>query len=183
MPLVPVNSLEELQKILAIREAISKQAEEEIMACAGAPMKDFVANASRVLEKYARYPTLTEYRKVPHLADAEKWGATFGVTTILTMLVLNHARAFIGTMPENFHRLFVQFLEKLRDAKSKSIVMDDLTKAFAVLSEAYGMVYTRGDTLSLTVTGSRVLLHTLDANMFVEETSRQMASLVSENPS
>ncbi len=171
MALVQINSVEELCKVLAIQNVIALQAEKEVMEQAGGSMEEFVAKARRVLEKYARYPTLTEYQKVPHLSDAEKWGATFGVSTLVTILVLDHARALLGgKVPEKFHRLFVQFLEKLRGTEP-NIVMDDLTKAFAVMSEAYGIVFVHGDKLALTVVGSRVLLHLLDANMFVDEAS------------
>jgi hypothetical protein len=184
MSLVPITSLDELKKVLAIQDTIAKQAQKEIMAAAEGGMADFVENAKRVLEKYARYPTLTEYQRIPHLADAEKWGATFGVTAVLAILVLDHARAFLGRLPKNVHVLYLQFLEKLRDRHAKTIVMDDLTKAFAVLSEAYGVCWTEGESLSLTVTGSRVLLHVLDSEIFVDETAKQIADLMaSENPS
>lgn len=178
MPIVPIKSFEELKKILAIQKAISDQARKEIMEHADGSLEDFVSNSVKVLEKYTRYPTLTEYQLMPHLSDAGKWGATFGVTTILAVLVLNHAKAFLGGTPDNAPVLFVEFLEKLRDVKSKSIVMDDLTKAFAVLSEAYGMVYVQGDALALTVTGSRALLHALDANMFIDETAKALAEML-----
>lgn len=184
MSLVPINSLEELRKVLGIQKSIAEQAQKEVVAALDADMEDFVSNAAKVLEKYSRYPTLTEYQRIPHLADAEKWGATFGVTAVLAILILDHARAFLGKLPKNVHLLYIQFLEKLRDVHAKTIVMDDLTKAFAVLSEAYGICYTTGNSLSLTVVGSRVLLHALDSEIFIDETAKQISELMTaENPS
>lgn len=184
MSLVPINSIEELQKVLGIQKSIAEQAQKEVMFAVEGEMEEFVQNARLVLEKYARYPTLTEYQRVPHLADAEKWGATFGVTAVLAILILDHARSFLGSLPKDTHLLYLQFLDKLRDTQSKSIVMDDLTKAFAVLSEAYGICYTVGDSLALTVVGSRVLLHVFDSEIFIDETAKQIATLLAvDNPS
>lgn len=176
--LVPINSREDLEKVLALQRAVAKSAQSEIVSAAQGETGDFVQNASKVLEKYARYSTFTEYQKVPHLADAEKWGATFGVTAILAILIIQPAHRYFGGMSrEDLPLLYMQFLEKLRNVRNKSIVLDDLTKAFAVLSEAYGICYMQGDKLALTVVGSRVLLHLLDSEIFVQEAAFKLSEL------
>jgi phage-related protein len=166
---VPVNSKEELAKVLAIQKAVSDRARIELATASSSAPAGFVESAARTLEKYARYPTLTEYQYVPHLADGEKWGATFGVAALVGALVLDHARRLMGVRSD-LRLEYIRFLDALAEPGKGSVNMNmPTTRVFAILSEAYGIVWSSGDSLSLTVAGKRVYLHMLDAVKFVEE--------------
>jgi hypothetical protein len=168
--LVQINSKEELQKVLAIQKAVSDRARIELASAATPEAEAFVEYAAKILEKYARYATLTEYQIGPNLTHGEKWGATFGVTALVGAIVLDHARRLMGVRSD-LRLEYLRFLDVLATPGKGSIDMDALSRIFAVLSEIYGIVWTNGDSLSLTVSGKRVYLHLLDAMKFVEEVS------------
>jgi hypothetical protein len=168
--IVPINSKEELEKVLAIQKAVSDRARIEIAAAPPEVPAEIIEYAAQTLEKYARYPTLTEYQVVPHLSDGEKWGATFGVTALVGALILDHARRMMGVRSD-LRLEYLNFLDALAEPGWRSIDMDALTRVFAILSENYGIVWSNGEQLSLTVAGKRVYLHMLDAAKFVEEVS------------
>jgi hypothetical protein len=173
MPIVPINSKEELQKVLVIQKAVSDRARIELATHPEVPdfaPEAFTGFAAKLLEKYARYSTLTEYQIVPALADSVKWGATFGVTALVGALILDHARRLLGVR-NDLRMLYLKFLDALAEPGSAKIEMDALTRVFAVLSDTYGIVWADGDALSLTVVGKRVYLHLMDAAKFVEEAS------------
>jgi hypothetical protein len=167
-PVVSINSKEELQKVLVIQKAVSDRARIEIASVPASVPEEFVRHAAKLLEKYARYATLTEFQITPNLADGEKWGATFGVTALVGALVLDHARRLMGVRSD-LRLEYLRFLDALAAPGKGSMEMDALARVFAVLSENYGVVWTNGDSLSLTVPGKRVYLHLLDAAKFVEE--------------
>lgn len=169
MTVASINSKDELQKLLAVQTIITSSAVKEITAWGDftEPAK-FVAYAAKVLEKYARYATLTEFKLTPNLVDSEKWGATFGVTSIIGSLVLEQARQLLRV--ESDLRLeFIRFLADLDERGNKPLDMNALNRIFAVLSESYGIVWTNGDKISLTVVGRRVYLHLLDAMKFIDD--------------
>lgn len=168
MGIVPINSKDEFQKVLAIYKLTSVAALTEIATFMGGTPEEFTTGAAKVLEKYARYATLTEFQQMPHLADSEKWGATFGVATLTSSLILEQARKLLRVQGD-LRFEFMEFLTKLQAKGSGKIEMDALTRIFAVLSEGYGLVWVEGDKLALTVVGSRVLLHMLDASKFIAE--------------
>src|SRR5271154_2187255 len=168
--IVPINSKEELQKVLTIQKAVSDRARIELASAPVTVPAEFIEFAAQTLEKYARYPTLTEYEKVPHLADGEKWGATFGVTALVGALILDHARRMMSVRSD-LRLEYLRFLDVLAEPGTGDIDMNALIRVFAILSENYGIVWTNGDALSLTVAGKRVYLHMLDAAKFVEGVS------------
>jgi hypothetical protein len=171
LSLVPINSKEELAKVLVLQKTIGEQALAEIAHLVSLPPEDYVASASRVLEKYARYATLTEFRKMPSLADSQKWGATFGVSVLVDALVIEQARFALHAGSPLRHE-YMAFLGRLREKGGGTIEMDALASLFAVFSENYGLAWASGDSLSLTVVGSRVLLHMLDTSRAVEEIAK-----------
>jgi hypothetical protein len=166
--IVPINSQEEFEKVLAIQKAVSDRARIELASTESTVPAEFIEFAAQTLEKYARYPTLTEYHFTPNLADGEKWGATFGVTALVGALVLEHARRLMGVRSD-LRLEYLRFLDALAEPGKGNMDMNALARVFAVLSENYGIVWTNGDSLSLTVPGKRVYLHMLDAAKFVEE--------------
>jgi hypothetical protein len=166
--IVPINSKKELEKVLAIQKVVSDRARIELASGSFATAPEFIEFAAKTLEKYARYPTLTEYKFTPHLADGEKWGATFGVTALVGALILAHARRALSVRSD-LRLEYLRFLNALAEPGKGSIDMDALTRVFAVLSENYGIVWAKDTSLSLTVAGKRVYLHMLDAAKFVEQ--------------
>jgi len=168
MSIVPITSKEELQKVLAIQKAVSDRARIELASGETKTAPEFIEFAKGTLEKYARYPTLTEYSLSPNLADGEKWGATFGVTALVGALILDHARRMMSVRSD-LRLEYLRFLDVLAEPGTGDIDMNALIRVFAILSENYGIVWTNGDALSLTVAGKRVYLHMLDAAKFVEE--------------
>jgi len=169
MTVASISTKDELQKVLAIQTIITSSAVKEIAAWGDVsdPAK-FIAYAAKVLEKYARYATLTEFKLTPNLADSEKWGATFGVTAIVGAIVLEQARQLLRVQSD-LRLEFLRFLADLDEQGKKPINMNALNRIFAVLSESYGIVWVNDDKISLTVVGRRVYLHLLDAMKFVDD--------------
>jgi hypothetical protein len=166
--IVPIHSKEELHKVLAIQKAVSDRARIELASAPEVLPERFIKYAAQILDKYARYATLTEYQVVPSLSDGEKWGATFGVTALVGALVLDHARRLMSVRSD-LRLEYLRFLDALATPGKGVMDMDALNRVFAILSENYGIVWTSGNNLSLTVVGKRVYLHLLDAAKFVEE--------------
>ena len=174
MPVVAINSKEELQKVLAIQKLVSEAALQEIAPYAGVSPPDFIKGVSKVLEKYARYATLTEFKQIPSLADSEKWGATFGVTALVAGLVLEHSRVMLR-VSSDLKLEYLRFLAALDETGNGAIEMDALTRLFAMLSDSYGIVWSKETQLSLTVVGRRVYLHLLDAMKFIDDVTAASA--------
>jgi hypothetical protein len=169
-PVVAINSQEELHKVLAIQKAVSDRARLELADNRAATPPEFIEFAKKLLDKYTRYATLTEYNITPSLADGEKWGATFGVTALIGALVLEHARKLMGVRSD-LRLEYLRFLDALATPGAGSMDMNALNRVFAILSENYGIVWTEGDNLALTVAGKRAYLHLLDAHKFVQDVS------------
>lgn len=170
MTVASISTKEELQKLLAIQTIITSTAVKEITAWGLQDPEKFIAYAAKILEKYARYATLTEFRITPNLADSEKWGATFGVTAIIGSLVCEQAKQLLRV--ESDLRLeYLNFLARLDEPVSTALHMNALNRIFAVLSDSYGIIWTKDDKISLTVVGRRVYLHLLDAMKFIDDVS------------
>jgi hypothetical protein len=169
--IVPLNSGEDVAKVLALQKAISDTAESELKVITQASMESdvpaFFKATTGLLEKYARYATFTEFKAMPHLADSEKWGATFGVTTLVGALILLPAQTLLNTT-ESLKDVYVKYLIDM-DSKTQAIKMDKVYAVLTILSENHGIVWAKGEKISLTVVGKRILLHLLDAAKFIDE--------------
>jgi len=183
----PIRTKEDFQLVYSTQAIIVWQAQAEMIHAADAGFtmdgnlsdpKAYVAAESKLLEKYARYPTLTEYQEMPSLAAGEKWGATFGVAALVGCLVLASAKRALRT-DEDLKGAYVRFLIAL-DKSDKRIEIDAIDAVFAVLSEQFGILWAREDALQLTVVGRRVLLHLMDAEFFVREMAEHAARLQPE---
>ena len=102
--LVPLDTLEDLKRVLFVQETIAQEVRREMMATATTEelakgklsgpeeVKRIVLAHGRLLEKYAKYPTLSEFSFHPSLVGATKWGATFGVAIMVRALVIDQVR-------------------------------------------------------------------------------------------
>lgn len=186
MPLAHVNSKEELLKVLAIQAAITERARKEMIqagvsSLTGEPKPPgrYVASERELLEKYARYPTLTEFEKMPNTMNSVKWGATFGVAALVGVLVLDFCKTFLELDTDPREALML-FLIQLDDPTVKAVEMDAVTKVLAQLTEHYGITWTRNKQIQLTVVGRRVVLHMMDAHMFAKEMGEAQAAFRDE---
>lgn len=189
MPLAQVNSKEQLLKVLAIQAAITERARKEMIAAGVSsltgqpkPPGRYVASERELLEKYARYPTLTEFERMPHTKDSIKWGATFGVAALVGALILDFCKSFLELEADPREALMI-FLMQLDDPKVKAVEMDSVTKVLAQLTEHYGITWTKKKQIQLTVVGRRVVLHMMDAHMFAKEIGEAQARFRDEKPS
>jgi len=102
--LVPLDTLEDLKRVLFVQKTIAQEVRREMMATATTEelakgklsgpeeVKRIVLAHGRLLEKYAKYPTLSEFSFHPSLVGATKWGATFGVDIMVRALVIDQVR-------------------------------------------------------------------------------------------
>jgi hypothetical protein len=197
----PVRSKDELRKLLFIQASIAQQASREMLAIASNPRLSgtpelYVAAQKRLLEKYAGYPTLTEFAQDPQLTNVYKWGATFGVASLAGLLVVEEVRhlqphfaavarqlyfLLLKELDQPQHKYLVEALGKAlklpaKSARSTNGLLARLVEAYAVVSIQFGLM-SAAPGLSLTPTGKRVLLHLADAQRFVEETAQAHAKV------
>jgi hypothetical protein len=187
MALAQVNSKEQLLKVLAIQAAITERARKEMLAAGTSSLtgekkaRGYVAAERELLEKYARYPTLTEFSKMPNTMNSVKWGATFGVAALVGALILDFCKTFLELEGDPREALMI-FLMQLDDPKVKAVEMDRVTKVLAQLTEHFGITWTKDKQIQLTVTGRRVVLHMMDAHIFAKEIGEAQAQFREEKP-
>jgi hypothetical protein len=173
-PLVSVNSVEELKKILFLQGTITRAVKTEVLAVAidtQNPEK-FIPAAKALLAKYAKHPTLTEFSKNPKLTTLYKWGATFGVTALIGILIFEGSKVLQISASEEVRRIFLLLLKNL-DRAGEEISADvnamNALESLIALSMAYGIMIRKKEKLTLTSVGHRVLRHLTDAARFIEE--------------
>ena len=211
-PLVRLDSLEDLKRVLLAEKMIAQAAYHEIKAAmpdgklpkgGGAAfgkeeLDRMVAAQRKILEKYANYPSLSEYAYHPALFGASKWGATFGVAILVRVLILEpvksllpHASpvakhsylAILKELSEPMHSCLIDSLAELLDVKidceatpvpqaTKKFarkVMYRIAEAFLAASSRYGIVDVGLEGSKITFLGRRIYLHLTDAEQFVSE--------------
>jgi len=202
-PLVPIRNAEDLKKVLFVQRTVTEQATKEMAAIAESGVanpltaKQFIAEERKLLEKYANYPTLSEFTDSLSLMNASKWGATFGVAILVGGLILKEAEGRLPHMkpvlrhmlmlllkelykPE--HRYLIEPLEKNLTMNSKSMsknnqaaikrqIVMELTDVLIAVCSRYGLV-SKKNGVSITPIGYRVLLHMADAQRFIDEVSK-----------
>jgi hypothetical protein len=185
---------------LFIQASIASQAAKEMLAIAANPRLSskpelYVAAQKRLLEKYAGYPTLTEFAQDPQLANVYKWGATFGVASLVGLLVLDEVRHLQSHFAPVVRQLYFILLKELDKPQHKYLVeplgkalklptkstraaqgmLAKLVEAYAVVNTQFGVMGPSLSGMSLTPVGKRVLLHLADAQRFIEETAQAQA--------
>ncbi len=207
--IVKLTTLEDLKKLLSLQKTITSQAKNELLAAINNlhvdqvktidQVKAFMEEEKKILVKYAKYPTLTEYQLVPSNYSGSKWGATFGVTLLVGELIftqLKEAHPHFGHVTKSLfiilmnelehpqHEYLIEALEKslkvkvttegseLTAKKSKEYVrgiINDFVDTTVALCEAYDIIKVKKGGVVITPLGKRILLHLMDANKFVEE--------------
>lgn len=97
---------------------------------ANSPEK-FIADAKKLILKYANYPTLTEFKNNPKLTNAYKWGATFGVATLVAGLVLNEVQTLQPHFAPVLRQMYFLLLKEL-DQPEHEYLIDPLVAALRV---------------------------------------------------
>jgi hypothetical protein len=136
-PLVNIRTIEDLNKILFMQRSITRRAKEELLAVASDAILDptnieqvekLMRDEGELLEKYANYPTLTEFNLMPNLEGGTKWGATFGVTLLVGELILEQVKAIQGTFESVLRPMLVLLLAEL-DSPQHDFLVEPLEKS------------------------------------------------------
>lgn len=109
IPVIKIETLDDLKKVLFIQRQITRQAHDELEAVASdnvldadpdtRQVKKFMKEESELLAVYAMRPTLTEWATQGGLEangfyeGAHTWGASFGVSILTGELVLEQIRS------------------------------------------------------------------------------------------
>lgn len=129
--IVQLKNVDDLKKVLFLQKTIITQAKNELMALISdnsleenprLQANTFLVEQKKLLEKYAKYPTLTEFQLMPSSYDGYKWGATFGVTLLVGELIfeqLNGAHPHFGKV---MRPLFVIFLNELDNPQHEYLI-------------------------------------------------------------
>ncbi len=219
--LVPLDTLEDLKRVLFVQKTIAQEVRREMMSTATTEelakgrvsgpeeIKRIVLAHARLLEKYAKYPTLSEFAFHPSLIGATKWGATFGVAIMVRALVIDQVRVLL--LKDVPFRPFLPYLrsmyllilkeldnpthdyiiEPLEEALKVSVTLEgagtrieaadeqgrqftrrllyQLAEKLLLASAQYGIVSQVPMGFAITDMGRRVLLHLIDADIFLGE--------------
>jgi hypothetical protein len=131
--IVQLRNLDDLKKILHIQKTITARAGQELVAVAsdrdlsGGELTEeqtdaFIAAECQILEKYAKYPTLTEFQLMPNSYDGYKWGATFGVTLLVGELIFQQLKTSHPRFGPAIRNLFVLFLAELDNPQHQYLI-------------------------------------------------------------
>src|ERR1700739_515277 len=131
--LIQIRNVDDLKKILHMQKTITSRAKNELLAVASdsalEPEGDieeqadyFMEEESKLLEKYAKYPTLTEFQLMPHLYDATKWGATFGVTLLVGELIFEQLKICHPDFAPVIRPLFILLLSELENPQHAYLI-------------------------------------------------------------
>lgn len=136
--LVQIRNVDDLKKVLFLQKTITSRAKNELLAVAGdkslEPDGDleeqaeyFIEEEGKLLDRYAKYPTLTEFQLMPHLYDGTKGGATFGVTLLVGELIFEQLRISHPHFGPVIRQLFILLLSEL-DHPQHAYLIEPLEK-------------------------------------------------------
>lgn len=143
-----IATVEDLKKVLLRQKLCTRQAAEELAKIASSENLQAIEGESEerqkekaftimkaeqiLLDKYAMYPTMTEFNAMPNTPDlAIKWGATFGVALIVGELILEQVRQLQGTFEAALRSLYLILLCEL-DNPTCDYMIDALEKAIRI---------------------------------------------------
>jgi hypothetical protein len=134
-PVITINTVEDLYRILTLKRIISRRAHEELLNIAGdkvlqinaiPSLEDtlqFISEERKLLNKYASYPSLTEWNLMPELHSGTKWGSTFGVTILVGELILENLRQLhAGFSLSILQKMFMAILGELNKPSTVYLV-------------------------------------------------------------
>ena len=147
--LVPLDSLDDLKRVLFIQKTLAQEIRRELMSLTtpadlakgqvSGPeeLRRMISSQASLLDKYASYPTLTEFVLHSSLAGATKWGATFGVAILVKALILDHVKANMPQLAQFVRPMYLVILGELNEPKHQYLI-DPLEKAFKFQVSAEG---------------------------------------------
>jgi len=125
-PVVRIETLEDLKRVLFIQRQITRKAHDELEAVASdnildadpepSKVKKFMTEETELLASYANRPTLTEWATQgatelgSYSEGAHAWGATFGVALLTGELVLEQIRSMHPQFAPAIKGVFLQLL-------------------------------------------------------------------------
>jgi hypothetical protein len=212
-PLAPLNTLEDLKKVLFVQKRIAQRCRREMLETASTKelatgkvsgpeeMRRIIKKQTELLDKYAKYPTLSEFAFHPALFGATNWGATFGVAIMVKALIIDQIRAampqfapfmrsvyltLLKELNNPTHEYLVEPLEEaikfrvtegesgaeINDERSKALtrkLLYQVTENLLLISAQYGIIEQAPYGFLITDMGRRVLLHMIDADLFLVE--------------
>ena len=221
MSLVQLHDVEDLRKLLFLQKSIGQRVKNElttiyndglIASASDDSTLEAIIEAGRVLlERYAKYPTLSEFEAIPSLAHGTKWGATFGVGIIVGELVLRQAQIRHPALVSTIRPLYMLLLGEFVDPQSTYLIepllkaisikvkadMDEeaqrealkdtiqqLVKTFIIFSVRYGIIK-GGDGdggFRITPNGKRVFMHMIDSERVIKDIVEFHKKLQEQNP-
>ena len=127
--IVQLRNLDDLKKVLFLQKTIITQAKNELMSVISGTdpsligeAKKFLDQEKAILDKYAKYPTLTEFQLMPSSFDGYKWGATFGVTLLVGELIFEQLKSSHPHFGGVIRPLFVLLLSELEDPQHEYLI-------------------------------------------------------------
>ncbi len=132
--LVPLNTLEDLKHVLYVQKTIGQDVRREMISLATTKelatgkvsgpeeMRRIIMGQSRLLEKYAKYPTLSEFAFHPSLVGASYWGATFGVAIMVKTLILDPIRATMPVFAPFMRNIYMLVLKELNNPTHEFLI-------------------------------------------------------------
>jgi hypothetical protein len=138
IPVLRIETLEDLKKVLFLQRQITRKAHDELEAVASdnvldadpdpAKVKKFMKEESELLASYAIRPTLTEWAYNGGISDtslyggSQTWGATFAVAILTSELILEQIRAM---HPQYVHAIKSVFLQLLAAETQMKTTLDE----------------------------------------------------------
>src|SRR5271166_5396011 len=124
LPVVKIETLEDLKRVLFIQRQITRKAHDELEAVASdnvidadpdpAKVKKYMKEESELLASYAIRPTLSEWAQISGHGEFQEgsntWGATFGVAILTGELILEQIRSMHPQFTPAVKSVFLQLL-------------------------------------------------------------------------